>query len=166
MRHPTIGRKVHLVFEVEPTFIDLNLHAGGDTELPQFMKWLDWRDLCKHTIAFHHLVTNKRSDSTSGIAYVGTVCHSGCWNTAITEIGWGSPAAVASTMAHEFGHNLGALHTFDEENEGRGCHGIMSYGQHPDTWSECSRDSWLADYELFLKATDRSRADQCFRPTK
>merc|ERR1719245_117500 len=60
MRHETIGRKVHLVFEVEPTFVDLSIHAGPSNALPDFMGWLKDRDLCQRDIAFHHIITNRR----------------------------------------------------------------------------------------------------------
>merc|ERR1719245_2561758 len=164
MRHETIGRKVHLVFEVEPPFVDLSIHAGPSNALPSFMGWLKDRDMCQRDVAFHHIITNRRSDGVSGVAWLGTVCHDDCYNTGITEVFF-NEVSSAQTLAHEFGHNLGALHTFSRQNQGRNCHGIMSYGSRPDTWSDCSRERWTADYDIFLRAAGQSRADQCFRPT-
>merc|ERR1719195_1465872 len=76
-----------------------------------------------------------------------------------------SIARSATVLAHEMGHNLGAQHTFHPSNNGRNCRGIMSYGVAPDTWSVCSRDSWQADYNLFVRASGQSRADTCFQPS-
>merc|ERR1719195_1740350 len=76
-----------------------------------------------------------------------------------------SIARSATVLAHEMGHNLGAQHTFHPSNNGRNCRGIMSYGVAPDTWSVCSRDSWRADYNLFVRASGQSRADTCFQPS-
>ena len=48
------------------------------------------------------------------------------------------------------GHNMGMLHDFDETHGGSGgsCdgQGFMSYGTHPQQWSECSRNDFLAHY--------------------
>merc|ERR1719204_2220326 len=141
MRHPSIGRRVHLESLVEPSFVDLSLHAGPENALDLFMEWLRARNKCHHTVAFHHLITDRRNDLTSGVAFVGTICSGRCFNSGITEL-WSSVAASATTMAHEFGHNLGMRHTFHSSNRGRECHGFMSYGTRPDSWSECSRDAW------------------------
>jgi len=165
MRHPSIGRVVHIDYSVEPKFAaPLRTHAGPDNALNLFMNWLNPQGLCRDDIAFHHLITDRRNDGTSGVAWVGTVCHGRCFNTGITEV-WRSSLSAAQTMAHEFGHNLGALHTFDRSNQGRNCDGIMNYGQRPMTWSNCSRERWTSDYDVFVRSFGQSRADQCFKPT-
>ncbi len=47
------------------------------------------------------------------------------------------------------GHNLGMNHDFAGKNAGRGCNGVMNYGDDAlDEWSECSRDDFVANYEL------------------
>merc|ERR1719245_740843 len=166
MRHESLGMPVNLVMRVEPVFVELRTHAGPEGALDEFRAWLSQRNLCNdNSLAFHHIITNHRvGDTTAGVAYVGTVCHSRCFNTGITEIA-STVARAARVLAHEMGHNLGVQHTFHPSNDGRGCRGIMSYGVAPDTWSVCSRDSWQADYNLFVRASGQSRADTCFRPS-
>merc|ERR1711881_565791 len=80
-------------------------------------------------------------------------------------MGSGNTLGSSLTLAHELGHNIGAHHTFDIENVGRNCHGIMSYGSRPRTWSQCSKDSWTSDYDVFVRSFGQERADQCFKPT-
>ena len=84
----------------------------------------------------------------SGRGYVGTVCKwGGGYRTSITEK-QGSIAITAGTFVHELGHNLGMSHDHGDVHEGRGCDGtgFMSYGNHDEKWSECSRTDFLALY--------------------
>merc|ERR1719510_917781 len=169
MRHETLGMPVNLVMRVEPVFYDLRTHAGPEGALEGFRDWVSGQGLCDSTIAFHHLITDHRQgDTVAGIAYIGTVCHSRCSNTGITEI-YTTVARAARVLAHELGHNLGAQHTFHQSNGGRHdsgeCRGIMSYGQAPDTWSPCAREDWEEDYAVFLRQFGQSRADACFVPS-
>merc|ERR550539_2253557 len=166
MHHDSLGMPVNLIMRVEPVFVDLRTHAGPPGALDGFMRWLSGRGLCDDsTIAFHHLITDhRRGDGVAGVAFVGTVCHSRCFNTGITEIA-STVARAATVLAHEMGHNLGAQHTHHVSNEGRGCRGIMSYGVAPDTWSFCAREDWEADYASFVRSFGQSRADSCLVPS-
>merc|ERR1719189_2685634 len=166
MRHDSLGMPVNLIMRVEPVFVDLRTHAGPPGALDGFMRWLSGRGLCDdNTIAFHHLITDhRRGDGVAGVAFIGTVCHSRCFNTGITEIA-STVARAATVLAHEMGHNLGAHHTHHSSNAGRGCRGIMSYGVAPDTWSFCAREDWEADYAAFVRSQGQSRADSCLVPS-
>merc|ERR1719350_739394 len=42
MRHPTIGRPVHLLFEVEPSFVD---KTHSTASIKYFKRWLESQDL-------------------------------------------------------------------------------------------------------------------------
>ena len=50
------------------------------------------------------------------------------------------------------GHNLGMLHDFDAEHAGKGCdgQGFMSYGTHPNQWSDCSVSDFNAHYQSLI----------------
>ena len=48
------------------------------------------------------------------------------------------------------GHNFGMSHDFNGKNEGRGCTGIMDYGEAEDVWSQCARDDFRSHYELYV----------------
>jgi len=85
---------------------------------------------------------------SSGRGYVGSACKwGGGYRTTITEK-QGSIAITAGTFVHELGHNLGMEHDHKEVHEGRGCDGtgFMSYGNHDEKWSDCSRTDLLALY--------------------
>ena len=91
---------------------------------------------------------------TSGRAYLGTVCkYQGGYRASITEK-QSSIAATAGTFVHELGHNLGMIHDHSKNHteNARGCDGtgFMSYGDHDDNWSDCSRTDLLALYNQVL----------------
>ena len=59
-----------------------------------------------------HLLTNCYAPpGTVGLAYLGTLCNTGGYNTgvdhAVSATGW-------KTTAHEVGHNFGGAHSFEE----------------------------------------------------
>ena len=91
---------------------------------------------------------------TLGRGYLGSVCKfGGGYRASITEK-QSSIAATAGTFVHELGHNLGMIHDHSKEHQGnaRGCDGtgFMSYGDHDDNWSDCSRTDLLALYNQVL----------------
>ncbi len=66
---------------------------------------------------------------------------------------WRNTAAASGKVAaHEMGHNMGLSHDFASKNAGRGCNGIMDYGNSDDVWSQCSREDFVANYELVTMA--------------
>ena len=89
----------------------------------------------------------------AGIAPLGSAC--GRWSSSKANLNiWQSTAvALAGTVAHEIGHNLGMNHDHIGSNannlrvhNGQKCHGLMAYGQHPNVWSPCSVADFKAHY--------------------
>ena len=62
---------------------------------------------------------------------------------------------ILQLLAHEIGHNLGMLHDFDVEHAGKGCdgQGFMSYGTHPNEWSNCSVSDFNAHYQSLISSS-------------
>ena len=58
------------------------------------------------------------------------------------------------------GHNMGMYDDFDEIHGGHGgpCDGtgFMSYGKHPDVWSNCSKADFLAHYNYISASNEYS----------
>jgi hypothetical protein len=71
---------------------------------------------------WHHMTACLSADGTVGMAWVGAMCQGSGYNSAVSMR---SPTAW-KTFAHEVGHGLGAMHSF-EAGKGR-TGGIMDYG--------------------------------------
>ena len=93
----------------------------------------------------------------AGWAAGGVICHSNkSWRTSINAgSNAGKPSGLAHIIAHEAGHNLGMSHDFVSTDvpryfKGESCNGkgIMSYGAAPKEWSKCSRNDFLARYNI------------------
>ena len=59
--------------------------------------------------------------------------------------------AIFQVVSHEVGHNFGMSHDFDEKHGGKNnpecdSKGIMSYGDAPVAWSDCSVSDFTGHY--------------------
>merc|ERR1719234_3123814 len=83
---------------------------------------------------------------TTGIAGIGTACDTRSGSQ--ININWvqRKDFETVLTFVHELGHNIGMRHDF-----AHGAHcdgkGIMSYGDHPKTWSTCSNKDFATWYQ-------------------
>lgn len=98
-----------------------------------------------------HLLSGKDfNGNTVGLAWIGTLCSSS-HGTGVDEVTY-SPAAGAATLAHEMGHNYGALHDSAGPNSNAGLPGnscpasgyimnaFTSLNSPPSEFSGCSLD--------------------------
>uniref|UniRef100_UPI00358F6056 zinc metalloproteinase-disintegrin-like jararhagin n=1 Tax=Myxine glutinosa TaxID=7769 RepID=UPI00358F6056 len=120
--------------------------------------FIDWRSQDLHQRKVHdnaQLVTSvKFSGATVGLAPVAGMC--GTNSAGVSQDHSVSPLGLASTMAHEMGHNLGLSH--DSEDRGCFCDTLEKEGgcvltpriEHgfPKGFSTCSKQ----DLEVFLEA--------------
>uniref|UniRef100_H3C904 Peptidase M12B domain-containing protein n=1 Tax=Tetraodon nigroviridis TaxID=99883 RepID=H3C904_TETNG len=139
-----VGIRVMLVGLEIWSYRDL-IDVSSDPELTlgRFLKWRQWSLLprTKHDNA--QLITGVDFDgSTVGLANTNTMCTSN--SGAVNEDHNKSPVGVASTIAHEMGHNLG-LHDVENcvcgsQTTKRGCIMSESVGtEYPGQFSSCSQ---------------------------
>lgn len=137
-----------MIWETDP------IKLGGESSdaiLESFKKWVqEQKRSTDNTIATRrwrsqdaaHLVMpeNTWSDtSTLGKAWTSALC--GTFSNGVNEDHRDSHLGVATTMAHELGHNLGLNH----DSADCGCHDCIMASTAgftpPDDWSQCSRDT-------------------------
>lgn len=93
-----------------------------------------------------------------GWGNLGSVCNRETDDRTSINAIYGGVVGLALTISHEVGHNLGMSHDFVGKNtprtyKGESCNdkGLMSYtsyGLKPKMWSKCSRNDFLAQYEV------------------
>ncbi|XP_068817594.1 disintegrin and metalloproteinase domain-containing protein 8 [Capricornis sumatraensis] len=132
----------------------IQVSSQPDATLDNFLAWRTRELVGRQAHDNVQLITGVDfTGTTVGLAKVSTMCSQN--SGAVNQDHSLNPIGVASTMAHEMGHNLGMDH---DENvagcycpvprEGGGCVMAASIGsQYPRKFSHCSR----ADLETFLE---------------
>lgn len=132
--------------------------TNPSTALGQFQRWREdsISSLISHDNA--QLITGLNFDgSTVGMAALGTMC-SRDRSCGVSQDHGNHENDVASTIAHEMGHNLGLIHYSSKdcicESVGNvGCVMAASSGSNPPlNWSSCSVDSYRNNLERGLGA--------------
>ncbi|XP_064451570.1 disintegrin and metalloproteinase domain-containing protein 8 isoform X3 [Mirounga angustirostris] len=133
----------------------IHVSSNPDVTLDNFLRWRTQNLVGRHQHDNAQLITGVEfTGSTVGLAKVAAVCSqdSGAVNQ---DHNLENPIGVASTMAHEMGHNLGMDHDENVQGcycpvprEGGGCIMAASIGaRFPRMFSQCSR----ADLEMFVE---------------
>ncbi|XP_030896917.1 disintegrin and metalloproteinase domain-containing protein 8 isoform X1 [Leptonychotes weddellii] len=133
----------------------IHVSSNPDVTLDNFLRWRTQNLVGRHQHDNAQLITGvKFTGTTVGLAKVAAVCSqdSGAVNQ---DHNLENPIGVASTMAHEMGHNLGMDHDENVQGcycpvprEGGGCIMAASIGaRFPRMFSQCSR----ADLEMFME---------------
>lgn len=132
----------------------IQISSQPDATLDNFLAWRTRELVGRQAHDNVQLITGVDfTGTTVGLAKVSTMCSSS--SGAVNQDHSQNPIGVASTMAHEMGHNLGMDH---DENvagcycpvprEGGGCVMAASIGsQYPRKFSQCSQ----ADLETFVE---------------
>ncbi|XP_003964201.3 disintegrin and metalloproteinase domain-containing protein 8a [Takifugu rubripes] len=140
-----VGIRVMLVgLDIWSNRDQIDVSSDSELTLGRFLKWRQWKLLpdIKHDNA--QFITGVDFDgSTVGLANTNSMCTSN--SGAVNEDHNPNPIGVASTIAHEMGHNLGLSH--DKENcvcgsqaTKRGCIMSESLGiVYPEQFSSCSQ---------------------------
>ncbi|XP_035965505.1 disintegrin and metalloproteinase domain-containing protein 8 isoform X2 [Halichoerus grypus] len=134
---------------------EIHVSSNPDVTLDNFLRWRTQKLVGRHQHDNAQFITGVEfTGTTVGLAKVAAVCSqdSGAVNQ---DHNLQNPIGVASTMAHEMGHNLGMDHDENVQGcycpvprEGGGCIMAASIGaRFPRMFSQCSR----ADLEMFME---------------
>ncbi|XP_049501888.1 disintegrin and metalloproteinase domain-containing protein 8 isoform X2 [Panthera uncia] len=132
----------------------IHVSSQADTTLENFLTWRAQKLAGRYQHDNAQLITGVDfTGTTVGLAKVSSMCSRG--SGAVNQDHHQNPIGVASTMAHEMGHNLGMAHDENIQGcycpvprEGGGCVMAASIGvKFPRMFSQCSR----ADLELFVE---------------
>jgi len=160
-------------FELKTKFIDYNQEfKPSGTDIARFRNSIPESNLEIGTI--HMLLTDNKSGSTVGIAYMNAVCgEDNRIASGITK--WhSSVASTAKTFAHEIAHNLGIYHDFEKypkvrhrdetcgpsQWEGGRNNQIMNYGKPKvESFSKCSN----IDFQHYFTTVVANQAEFCLK---
>uniref|UniRef100_A0A667GT67 ADAM metallopeptidase domain 8 n=1 Tax=Lynx canadensis TaxID=61383 RepID=A0A667GT67_LYNCA len=132
----------------------IHVSSHANTTLENFLTWRAQKLAGRYQHDNAQLITGVDfTGTTVGLAKVSSMCSRG--SGAVNQDHHQNPIGVASTMAHEMGHNLGMAHDENIQGcycpvprEGGGCVMAASIGvKFPRMFSQCSR----ADLELFVE---------------
>lgn len=112
--------------------------------LRRFCTWKkqNFDHLVRHDVG--HLFVNYPYGISTGMAYVGGICHSG-FNCGIESFRGLSATSFAQTVSHELGHNLGMFHDESKNTCTCGRKSCIMYPMKGDsvTFSNCSFDRYF-----------------------
>ncbi|XP_039108350.1 disintegrin and metalloproteinase domain-containing protein 8 isoform X3 [Hyaena hyaena] len=132
----------------------IHVSSHANTTLENFLIWRSQRLAGRHQHDNAQLITGVDfAGTTVGLAKVSSMCSQA--SGAVNQDHNQNPIGVASTMAHEMGHNLGMDHDDNVQGcycpvprEGGGCVMAASIGiKFPRMFSQCSR----TDLEMFVE---------------
>lgn len=156
--HPSLGTKIQIQRVASPKYFKGSWKADSAKEGLDIVKNIAKGDSSTDLWVF--FCRDEDADyGTVGLAWRGTLCENTYsseyrasmneWRKTMPDNGY--------VVAHEMGHNLNMAHDFNKKNpnhmaEGCNNQGIMSYGDAPHQWSQCSKND-LMEHLQYIKKT-------------